>query len=199
MPRHYMIDIETWDTAPTAVIRAIAVVGFDLDGATKELFVIDCRHTVDEQIQAGRTTSVETAKWWAGQRIPLDAALAQTREIANTDVYMPSNLAVLLENLWFATHNVDADTRVWSRGHFDIAILEHLLASSGKPIPWRHSQVRDVRTLNELVPPVKAALPHHPLSDCLAQIQQVCAALKLAPAAMHDPNITSHSKERHNA
>jgi hypothetical protein len=199
MPRHYMIDIETWDTAPTAVIRAIAIVEFDPDGwAHEEMVVMDCRHTVDEQVQAGRTTSAETAAWWAKQEVRLGALLTRRNHYDRAGVYEPGTLTppsleevvgTVAGFLWPG----DDDIRVWSRGHFDIAILEHLLASQGQGIPWRYSQVRDVRTLDELVPPVEAEFPHHPFSDCLAQIQQVCAAMALAPKT--DPNTTTPQEQ----
>ncbi len=183
MPRHYMIDIETWDTAPTAVIRAIAIVGFDLDGGTRGLNLIDCRRIIDEQIQAGRTTSEETAAWWAKQPIRLDSLLMNTRShVADTLTIQPLDLPAAAKAVQDALWTEDHDIRVWSRGHFDIAILMNLLAAHGRPIPWRYSQVRDVRTLDEITPPIKAAMPHHPLADCLAQIQQVCAALRMAKA-----------------
>lgn len=188
MPRHYMIDIETWDSAPSAVIRAIAIVGFDLkDGLytidTTCTSVTDCRRTVDQQIQAGRTVGAETVDWWA-TRAPLGPMLNSSRDVANVEVFEPLSLTGVVENLLEDLHGLRADpcTCIWSRGHFDIAILEHLLQAKGRPIPWRHNQVRDVRTLDAITPPVKSQMPHHPLADCLAQIEQVCTALRMAKA-----------------
>ncbi|MFA7329822.1 MAG: 3'-5' exonuclease [Candidatus Delongbacteria bacterium] len=188
MPRHYMIDIETWDTAPSAVIRAIAIVGFDLKDGHYAIdatctSIADCRRTVDQQIQAGRTVSAETVAWWA-TRAPLGPMLNSSRDVANVEVFEPHSLTGVVENLLEDLHDLHTDptTCIWSRGHFDIAILEDLLQTNGRPVPWRHNQVRDVRTLDEITPPIESQMPHHPLADCLAQIGQVCAALRLARA-----------------
>lgn len=189
MSRHYMIDIETWDTAPTAVIRAIAIVGFELkDGIyaidTACTSIADCRRTVDEQIHAGRTVSTETVAWWNRQEVSLGAMLHRSPDVAHVDVFEPHSLTEMVEHVLGELHGLPADPGacIWSRGHFDIAILEHLLQAKGRPIPWRHNQVRDVRTLDAITPPVKSQMPHHPLADCLAQMGQVCAALRLAKA-----------------
>ena len=189
MPRHYMIDIETWDTAPTAVIRAIAIVGFELkDGLyaidTACTSIADCRRTVDEQIQAGRTVGTETVAWWASQDERLGDMIGRGKGFAGVEVFEPHSLLGIVEHVLGELHGLPADPGacIWSRGHFDIAILEHLLQAKGGPIPWRYNQVRDVRTLDEIIPPVKSQLPHHPLADCLAQMGQVCTALRLAKA-----------------
>jgi hypothetical protein len=187
MPRHIMIDIETWDTAPTAVIRAIALVGFSLDGTPQAMHLIDCRRTLDEQIQAGRTLSADTVRWWAGQPHPLDHLLEQTGQVAGGVLPRePATLDELLDDLHAVAGGADEheETRVWSRGHFDVAILEDLFTRALRPVPWRHSHVRDARTMDEILPPTRAPLAHHPLADCLAQISHVCAALRLvAPGA----------------
>jgi exodeoxyribonuclease VIII len=188
MPRHFMIDIETWDTAPTSVIRAIALVGFNLDGTAHEMHLIDSRRTVDTQIKAGRTISNDTVTWWSGRPMNLEMLLCRENEINGPIAGgTPDNLAEFMIKIDLALEAVsahDADIRVWSRGHFDIAILEHLLAAHGRPIPWRYNQVRDVRTLDEITPPIKSTLSHHPLADCLAQIKQVCRALGMAKAGV---------------
>lgn len=188
MTSHFMIDIETWDTAPTAVIRAIAIVGFNLNGTLNEMTLFDCRRTVDEQIQVGRTTSADTVGWWAEQSFGLGDLLVDTRHhatdtgIYKTEIVEPRCLADVVKSVVDGLDCPDPDIRVWSRGHFDIAILENLLQAQGYPIPWRYSEVRDVRTLDEITPPDMAQWEHHPLSDCLAQIRQVCRALCMAKA-----------------
>lgn len=188
MPHHYMIDIETWDTAPTAAIRAIAIAVFDLDGGVHETHFIDCRRTVDEQIAAGRTFDHDTADWWRNQAPSLQDLILQAPAVANpTTSAMPETVGEMIDHVYQSFGGIFADTRIWSRGHFDVAILEDLIKSIH--VPWQYHQVRDVRTLDELVPPIKPQLPHHPMSDCLAQIQQVCAALGMANA----DNATSNS------
>lgn len=207
MPRHYMIDIETWDTAPSAVIRAIAIVGFDLqEGAfiidTHHSSLVDCQRTVDEQIQAGRTVGAETVAWWARQECPLKELLSHRPTMGNDiEVFESHSLTGMVEHLAGELSCLLAgpEVHIWSRGHFDIAILEHLLRSHGRPIPWSHNQVRDVRTLDEITPPIESTMPHHPLADCLAQIRQVCTALRMATAGAQAREAINTNREKENA
>jgi hypothetical protein len=186
MPRHIMIDIETWDTAPTAVIRAIALVEFTLDGAVHKPLLVDARRTLDDQIATGRTITLDTVHWWARQPQPLDRLLAGDLPVADEWCLFPDTLDELLTFLLQALPLSDnvGELRIWSRGHFDVAILEDLFTRALRPVPWRHNGVRDARTLDEILPPTRAPLAHHPIADCLAQITHVCAALRLvAPGA----------------
>lgn len=66
-----MIDIETLDTRPSAVVLSIGVVLFNRRNADvpfKELNLkFGKREFRDEQIMMGRTISKDTAQWWRGQ------------------------------------------------------------------------------------------------------------------------------------
>ena len=67
---------------------------------------------------------------------------------------------------------------IWGHGYgFDITILDHLLLSKGHNLPWNFWNVRDSRTLFQLMPkdPRKAMAfaAHNALEDCRAQAQCV--------------------------
>lgn len=183
MPFHLMLDTETWDTEPTAVVRAVALALFDpLSGDIAARLLLDLRLTVDEQIEAGRTISENTVAWWRGR----DLSLSQL--IGPPDPQTaPQRLEQALQQFGafirpsLATgDNGDAKIagRIWTRGHFDLPVLASLIRieSPNHPLPWDYWQARDVRTLDEITPKQAPAQPHHPMSDCEAQIAQVRAA-----------------------
>ena len=67
MTTHAMIDLETLDVLPTAVVLTIGGVKFDpnhIKDTTQHFYY---RFNVDEQLAKGRTTSKSTLDWWATQ------------------------------------------------------------------------------------------------------------------------------------
>ena len=68
-----MIDIETLDTIPGAVVFEIGVVEFDpLTGETYREFFESIR--IEESIEYGLTTDAETMEWWQKQGgVPMPA------------------------------------------------------------------------------------------------------------------------------
>ena len=67
MTTHATIDIETLDITPDAVVLTIGGVKFD--PFTKEAPYSDLyiRMDADQQMEAGRTVSEDTLKWWNTQ------------------------------------------------------------------------------------------------------------------------------------
>lgn len=191
-----MIDIETLDTRPTAVVLSFAAVAFP-DTEVDPLYrALD----VDQQLAVGRTVSADTLAWWARQ--PDEARLAALAAPAPHLAGLGSRCGSSPEGAWWAVeqalsdlellfghHNVEA---VWAcPPTFDIAILESLYEDFGRsPVPWTWRQFRDVRTLREEAgvdgdhPPLSVAdapmtlaadhcVPHHPVWDCYRQIAVV--------------------------
>ena len=174
--RHIMLDIETWDTAPTAIVRAIAVIQFSSDGSIRDEFLIDCRHTVDDQIQAGRTICPDTVAWWNKQ--PALSKMLDAHRDKLRNFHTPTSQAKLADVIGLAMHNPDCEAAVWQRGaNFDTDIIKDLLLAADRMAPWRYSRLRDVRTLDEIVPRVESKVPHDPLEDCRAQVKQVLQVL----------------------
>lgn len=178
MHMHTMVDLETWATTDNSVIRAAAVVNFTADEITWR-GLIDARHSVDDQILHGRAVDTDTVSWWQKQAI-------------NTDIWLndPMGDAVgrldytvgVLSELQLMSEIVDllhGEHKIWSRGTFDLDIIRHLITSNGEEVPWQHWQERDVRTLDSFTPKPKPEIPHDPLSDALAQVQQAQTLMRL--------------------
>ncbi len=188
---HYMVDIETWDTEPTAVVRAIAVVKFSTGGSILHQTLIDCRQTVDQQVQGRRTMGGATIRWWQSQE-PLDQLLKPHR--GHLYFHCPEGMESIAKILETALGGHECSAPVWSRGRFDLDILKHLMESVDYQLPVNWRDTRDVRSLDELVGKVESQLPHDPLEDCLAQVQQVVQAFRqkqLAAASLSPHQLRS--------
>lgn len=190
-----MIDQETWNNTTNAVVRAMAVVEFDpLTGDIDRRQLIDARPSLDDQIERGRTIGRKTVKWWK-KKHPLAGHIARHAEITRhveTTHQLVAAFHDFIRPLLDEHEKLPVD--LWSRGFFDIAILNDLYYSIGRTTPWRYWQERDVRTLDSLVEKQPPANPHDPLSDIDAQIKQVALAHQLAEQArayselMHSPD-----------
>ena len=173
-----MLDIETWGTGTDAAVRAVALAVFKpWTGEVLASQVWDWRGLTDCQLELGRTVDAGTVRWWrtlpgAGLGEKLHGNDAPCR------VDAPNTLEDAVEQLdgFLLGFNPVA---YWSRGRFDYPILASLYAEMDTTAPWQYWQLRDVRTLDDLAHRSKPYCPHHPLSDCLAQVEQVRAALAL--------------------
>ncbi len=147
MPKAFMIDIETLDTASTAVILSIGAVIFDPKGGyispQKFYAVVDLESQLNK-----RTISASALKFWMTKELD--------EERQNIFSSINSTLGKVLNSLdrWmynFRLANDLKDTPVWSHGpSFDIAILEDAYKSVRFPIPWAYNAPRDTRTIFEL-------------------------------------------------
>lgn len=171
-----MIDIETLDTANTAIVLQVAVVTFDVD--TFELQSQNSWHlNVDMQKESGRTWSTATLQWWLNQpndtqqEVLLPAFGVQAH---HPDIVM-SELHTLLK---------DKDIRyVWSQGSFDFDIIENMMGL--RELPWEFWQKRDCRTIESLAEmcgvdiaklkeSCRSGLTYHNAQDdCIAQIKKL--------------------------
>lgn len=162
---HVMIDIETLDTAKTAVILAIAAVEFNLEtGKIGRTFYKKIE--IGSSLDYGRTISGDTLKWWLEQ--PKETLLEQMN---NAELYLDVMKAF---SEFIKQFNVD--TQIWSNGiNFDLEILKNALRFVDKE-PWNFWQERDVRTLASLNYPIKEnqdfnGTCHNAYHDCLFQTQ----------------------------
>lgn len=165
-----MLDLETWDTRDSAVIRSAALVMFGKkpDEEPPAWLVVDFRDCVDEQLERGRTVSAETQQFWRNQNT-MDLSVQLPPSEFPTRVNLYDGLSLIHE--FFLTH---APRKVWSRGiTFDFSILAHAFTSMRLAIPWKYYSLKDVRSLDDFVPIKRSEHPHNPYYDCLAQIEQV--------------------------
>ena len=166
MTTHAMIDLETLDVLPTAVVLTIGGCKFDpnhIKDTTQHFYY---RFNVDEQLEKGRTVLDSTLEWWGKQE-------ESVRNEALGDENRTPVLEVLQAlNKWC----VGVDT-IWCQGPaFDIVILESMFKEYKHHIPWPFWKIRDSRTLFGIMPvdPRKAInfAAHNALEDC--RIQSIC-------------------------
>lgn len=176
MGKHHMLDLETLDTAQSAVVLSIGVVEFD---PTHDWEITGEFHSILEtgtQRIMGRTTSLATKQWWAQQsdeaRAIFDAPKTDTR----------AALAALSEVL-------SGTQGVWGNGaDFDNVIVGSLYDSFGLKKPWSFGLNRCFRTMKNLVLPKTFINPprlgthHDALADAQYQttyLRNICTALDL--------------------
>lgn len=144
MPSHLMLDLETLDTTPNAVILSIGIVKFNpkSKGVYDRLLL---KPTMEDQTEIyNRDISEDTLRWWSEQsQEAIDAGFCEKDRMPLKDC-----MEVIYHYCW----NQD---RVWSNGaSFDIVVLEsafrQTLTDRPNPIPWPFYTIRDTRTIYEI-------------------------------------------------
>lgn len=162
-----MFDLETLDTAHTAAILTLGAVKFDpaTNSLNDKLLI---RFTLDDQLAIGRTISDSTLDWWAKQAKEIQDEAFSDKERMDLD----TALDVFHKFVWGADN-------IWSQGSFDVNIMENLYKSKQKPLSWNYWQIRDSRTLFDIVGgELVRSNPHDALEDAIAQAKGVQTALK---------------------
>lgn len=178
-----MVDIETLDVRPNGVVLSAAVVGFNQDGIFPGSRTY-ARLSIDEQLALGRTVSGDTLSWWMRQE-----KAARFEAFHEERARLEHGLFAIGE----ALRNGD---RIWAKGpQFDLVMLETLYRDYGWPVPWFYRVARDVRTVAEVLPATWEPDPeiiekhcaglvaHHPIYDCVWQIEAVRAARSMLDMA----------------
>lgn len=146
LPLHLMLDIETLDTQPSALVLSAGWAWFNENRVISSGFV-----NFDHQLQQrnGRTISIDTVRWWKDQAEPMPGSKH------GFDVRM------LDGELWRTNPRMLAGTPsaegmqnvlVWANSpSFDCVILRHWAASLQRSVPWAFWVERDFRTHRYLV------------------------------------------------
>lgn len=160
---HVMVDIETYDTKPSAVILSI---GADVILGSGEFY-----QELDISTQYERTASIATKEWWAKQgNPPIHGTVTLHDALTNFATF----LAVL-----------PSEPIIWCKGtDFDVAILTHAYQALYRSVPWKYNNVRDCRTVFKLagINPPKAS--HNALEDAIMQSDYLCKALEKLGATL---------------
>lgn len=166
-----MIDIETLDTRPSAVVLSIGVVLFNRRNAEvpfKELNLkFGKKEFRDEQIMMGRTVDKETVAWWKGQ----DPEAKKLFKQANVNS-VPEALYKLSQFILAEKVNV----LVWGNGAaFDNTIMMSLYDSFGMEAPWKFWNDRCFRTFKGehghiARPPAFKGVKHDAVDDARQQV-----------------------------
>lgn len=160
---HIMLDIESLDVTPTAVVLSIGAVRMRNGSITDRMYVkLDAQDQIDE----GRTISLPTLRWWTTQDPKLFAeALSGERTVIEA-----------LDDLF---NFIPADACVWGNGvGMDNVVIQDLCRHYNFEIPWSFRGDRCYRTMrgtplfkmwnseNEVV---FTGQPHNPLDDAAYQ------------------------------
>lgn len=178
-----MLDIETLDTAQSAVVLSIGAVVFDPH--SKELgekFYVEFTHDLAAQQRVGRTVSVNTVVWWMQQGAAAKQIFADP---APEGVHRVSTTQGLAEFASFVSRNGGKEAKLWGNGSdFDNVIVGSLYDSFNVVKPWSYAKNRCYRTMNrvfgENVPLVHQGVLHNGLDDAITQavhLQEIFACV----------------------
>lgn len=181
---HIMLDIETLDTAQSAVVLSIGAVVFDPH--SKELgekFYVEFTTDLDTQQRVGRTMSAATVVWWMQQGAAAKQIFADP---APEGVRRVSTAQGLTEFASFVARNGGKEAQLWGNGSdFDNVIVGSLFDSFGLTKPWSYSKNRCYRTVKRLfgesVKLSRQGVHHNGLDDAITQavhLQEILACMK---------------------
>lgn len=170
---HIMVDLETLDTKPIAVIRQIGYCIFDpfgTDVISSQLVHVD----ISDQVEMGRSISPETFCWWLKQDEASRTAMADFSNDISPRYALKQFSAEFIQG---------EPTFVWGHGAtFDPILLENLYTMvDDDDVPWKYNAVRDTRTLFALIPNfemVKNTEKHNAKADAIAQALSVQKAYR---------------------
>jgi len=169
MSRKYtdvMIDFETLDTVPHAVVLQLGWAFFDAESPPNaEVYSTgQVLFSMPHQVAQRRSLDPETWAWWLTQNPDLFRKL-----LLGTNT-IPQALKVF-DKAW-DTH-AQSKTNIWGNGaNFDEPILSNLYRTNRMKMPGHYSASRCVRTIKALhpsVPKVEPEIKHDGESDAIAQ------------------------------
>jgi len=168
---HMMIDLETLDTKPSAVVLSVGAVVFNTEKIIRHgYWVIDPR----EQIANSRTMSFDTIKWWMEQN-------KEAQKVFTDQAIGLHQFAGEFENLF-----MKESMHLWGNGSdFDLSIMMDLWSRHSLPRikGWKYSNHMCFRTFNQMHN-VKQLVErkgtyHNALDDAIYQAECVIASGKL--------------------
>jgi exodeoxyribonuclease VIII len=174
---HYVLDLETMGTGPSAAIVAIGCVKV-ADGQIADEFYT--RVDLESSLHSDGTVTAKTIQWWLKQ------SEEARREVDGSQHAQP--LIFALRDLDVFMDDDERQIFVWGNGSsFDNVILRSAYAAFGDEAPWPFWADRDLRTLLHLYPEAKRAvafegIQHHALHDARHEARQLVAALEMHEA-----------------
>jgi len=181
---HIMLDLETLDTSPSAVVLSIGAVVFDpYSKLLGDRFYVEMTDDVCAQQARGRTISGVTVRWWMQQ----DAASKRVFADSVDGLDRADTLRALTYFSKLVATNGGQDAVIWGNGvDFDNVILGNLYESFGLIKPWSYGNNRCYRTMKNLGigprrPQTREGVHHNALDDAFTQavhLQEIFACLK---------------------
>lgn len=174
---NFMVDLETLDTATTAVILSIGAVYFNqVNGLGAEFYQVI---SVESCEAAGLTTSESTLAWWERQSLQAKEVLTQARNPLEHPEVLPLKEALAAFAKFLAPYK---GILMWGNGSdFDNVIIENAYRAIGEKKPWPTYNNRCYRTLKNLVPRIemqRGGVFHNALDDAKSQAMHAVQILK---------------------
>jgi len=142
--RQILIDNETLDVTPSAVLLTIGAVAVEIENGQAIVLASwyrRLRWRASENQQRNRTASQHTADWWAAQ--PIDT---QVEALEDDGCRIPLQLAMHSLQAWLTLNPYP----IWGNGSdFDNAQLQHAFSQLG--LRWPYHRNRCLRSLRGLV------------------------------------------------
>jgi hypothetical protein len=172
---HIMVDLEALGITPECPILTLGAVFFDPNTGNigEDIYF---RVDLQSNFEAGRKPDAGTVEWWFHQSPEAQYALFDKNITCYT-------LYDALKAFTEFCHKcgMKSGPRIWSNGAtFDVVILENAYRTMGLDIPWRYTNVLDVRTIKALARPAIKMLDfefdgtkHNALSDAKHQAKYV--------------------------
>ena len=163
----FMIDLETLGTGMDAHILAIGACSL---WDTEDNFY--CEMLTEEQ---NRKIDPATIQWW------MEQSEEARRIFKDYEDSIPLHEALFELLKWMRTKGNTHKAKIWSHGAtFDVPIVQHALMQYGIAVPWRFWNVRDTRTLIDLIKqinnndpmkPIREGTHHNALDDAIYQAE----------------------------
>jgi hypothetical protein len=136
-----MMDLETLGTTPDTAVISLGCVLFDLKG--KIIATRYFKFDVQDQLDRGRSVSIDTINWWMNQSAEARLALVKSPEDMTLKYFKREFL------LWLKENGAQSFTlRPWGNGAtFDVSIMENIL---GPDAPWKFWNVMCYRTYDKI-------------------------------------------------
>jgi DNA polymerase III epsilon subunit-like protein len=166
--KRLMLDVESYSTRPDAALLQIGavVIGENFNLGRGFLACINPSYAIGHH-------DPKAVAWWGDQ----DPAV-RLRVLNGTDT--PQKVAEDFAG-WVRAVEVE---EVWARGpQLDVCALEHLMRECNVEVPWKYSDVRDLRTMTAMFPllgPERSGhhLPHDAYYDAHHQALVLVEILK---------------------
>lgn len=149
MATHFVIDTETLGVYPDAVVLSLAIVPFEFENLRGSFMDyvssgLSLKLSVEDQIRKyGRKIEPETMQWWKEQGDEAKAILKPSGRDKTVQDALDA-FDEFLENNGYEPK----ESWLWSRGNlFDFGKVESLYRKAGRPEPYVHYMVRDIRTM----------------------------------------------------
>ena len=189
-----MMDIETLGKSPDAVVWQTAL--YAVDSSDPET-ILDQPHFQYVPIQPqldlfpARKIDASTMLFWMRQAAENPVVADEIEACDSSDFEeLPAVLRHFLRAFDRYTLNGAAEYELWTRGNFDVPIMESLLRQCGLVAPWTvgmgFRSIRDLRTLEAItglsykdVPPPIGYIKHRADWDAIFQLGHYSAMMRL--------------------